>query len=479
MALPHATESIVCFVGGKGMKTGSANSSGCTKAWWLGECPTGSAAEATAAMTKLMKSNGEPKCDGTRVNCNNNGAGKCRLIRQGEDSFTGNGIEVGMLCYYPFDTVQGGDRYLITAVGAGGGDDIDIDLAFVGNITLRLAYVGGAWDTLQGAADWSDATLYDAYILTNKNETVAATIDFDVGGGSPVTSTCKYIIGFDTRPPNNDEMDNGDRDRDGSSYDTYTELDGDGLADPIVRITDQNGDIFKNLWVKNTDQNDGHNGFLFHRTAGAWYGNKLINCKATGCFSGIELNSYTFYGTIIDNCVVDDNDDYGMVLHGLGSAINCVISNNVRGFWSYRFTVDSCIITDNTGSGLIISNTSRVNRCTIDSNGVGLELNDQREGFITNTIISNSVAENIKFVGNGLLLGDYNCLYNPGSADSTKYKGGQYDITVDPDYTDADGEDYTVQNPVVLYGGSPDADGIPSLIGASNKSSRPTASVGI
>ena len=57
--------------------------------------------------------------------------------------------------------------------------------------------VGGGFPTIQDAfdSDETDATSYDRYIIAMSNETLAATLDLDTGGGGWSTNKHKYLIG--------------------------------------------------------------------------------------------------------------------------------------------------------------------------------------------------------------------------------------------------------------------------------------------
>jgi hypothetical protein len=71
---------------------------------------------------------------------------------------------------------------------------------------------------------------------------------------------------------------------------------------------------------------------------------------------------------------------------------------------------------------------------------------------------------------------DYNCYVDTNgdviavpfssNASSELPVKGQHDIEVDPLFIDADGGNFTPQNPEVIYGGMPDINGNESAIGA-------------
>ena len=175
-------KSISCvFVGGSGTKAGVAFAGGCTKAWL----------DAHAGNPSLLfGANGS----NLAIVSGQINSGVISAANGGTD-LVAAGAEVGMVIYFD-DTGAGVDNGLFEITGINGSNDIDLGeplLNVVGDF-----YLGGAFPALEDAAAYATAIFgYDAYIFTNKNETLTGPIT-TLQQGSEVKNSYLIVEGFNT-----------------------------------------------------------------------------------------------------------------------------------------------------------------------------------------------------------------------------------------------------------------------------------------
>jgi hypothetical protein len=180
MATALASKETCFFVGGNGTKAGAAIAGGCTRAWLesKGMNPA-----------SLFGENGGCKYTAVDLEISEDG-----IIIGSAGQFIG--IEPGMVAYIYCPSGTSG-MYEVTAVSANGDT-----LTFGGwtpedSETITI-YVGGAFNGLYQAMFYSSAYWYDCTILTNKDETITATMDLRFNGGNTQRNTVKRIVGYNS-----------------------------------------------------------------------------------------------------------------------------------------------------------------------------------------------------------------------------------------------------------------------------------------
>ncbi|MCK5172484.1 MAG: hypothetical protein KAR47_03785, partial [Planctomycetes bacterium] len=177
----------VFFVGGTGTKAGSAYAGGCTRAWYDANF---------SQLSDIMGANGAPLI--AEAGCSYDEYDN-RITKANAGEF--DGVEVGMVAYISDGDVDiSTDRYEITAVDPSG-DWIEVsNIDASGNATGITVNIGGAFDSLQNASDYTDAGMRDVDIFTNKAETLSATLDLDTGWGNIYMNSHKRFEGFSLIP---------------------------------------------------------------------------------------------------------------------------------------------------------------------------------------------------------------------------------------------------------------------------------------
>ena len=161
------------------------------------------------------------------------------------------------------------------------------------------AYQGatGLQAALDAVVDGNNTTMYLRNSLT-----ITATIDIDVGGGARATNDWLDLIGCDA---SGDPLTVGN----------YVDLDAadNNLGGPIVKISGFEAIRLRNLHAKNNNNatNAVDRGFQIHNAAGK-YGFVFLNCKSTGCRSGLYVNDGANTRCIVGvDCDFEGNGDYG------------------------------------------------------------------------------------------------------------------------------------------------------------------------
>jgi len=459
---PLAKDTVHFVLSGVGAD--NTNGGGCTKAAW--ESSNGYPSTFTGIAGGSI---GGVTDDSAALT--NNGSGKVRVTKAG--AFDQN-TPVGTLANL-YDTTYDAGRYEVIAVNT---NYVDLELAYVSDDTVSIK-VGGAFADLQGACDddSTDAADYNRYILTNKNETLTAAIDFDTGLGSAANNSHKVIIGFNTRPPSNTAMDDGDMDYGGDFYksaldihqnsdtvpsDDKVDIDADGGAWHITTIDSGRNLHLRNLYLHNCA--DTYN--VFDITTDHCYGlnvrgcafdthEKIIGdsakaargCVFNDCFFGnpVNYNGYYFgfmYGGLIENCVFSGGN-YGIKAY-MTTIINSIIAGGWRGVESMYYThLRNCTFYNQTNEAIYIANSSypasSVKNCIF-------VVNDKDNDYV------------IRFGSSGGSIQDfsYNCYYGAdGGVITTPFYNdklsaeftpqGMGNIIQDPLFVDAANGDYKLK----------------------------------
>ena len=453
---------------------------GCTQAWWDGQCPNGTEAEAAAAMAKLLDSTGTPLIDVSGVAYDDS---------EDEITITGvaaAGVEVGMVAYVieseePDADVETG-RYKITYVGTNyiqcdginGTASTDVDVV-----------IGGAFSYLQDALDETDASNNSVTIHVQSQGTfVSTTIDIDVGGGNNTKNTFKKIVGFNTSP--------GDMNYGGTYYQSPLEIlqagsiDNtkavllDGNDDDVTMFdVDQDNIVIENFHLYNTGTADA---ILF---TGTPQNIMFKNCKvsAVNQVFNSSAKNITF-----DSCYFHDDlgANYCIASGGAFTFLNCVISlvatKNFVHMTGFHLDVIGCVIAGNGKYGVqVLAGASALVRNSVFYNlGIhAIRVAGGESVVVLDNIFSLEAGAGAvalyTIVAGSFLYNDYNCFIESdgtpltvggnGSGYEVPVKG-KHSVEVDPDFVDAANGDFRVRNPLLLRGGRPGPDGRAAVIGA-------------
>lgn len=327
-----AEKEVCMFVGGSGTKAGVAQAGGCTKEWLLSkECDTSSLFGPDGGC--VYQANGL-SMDGTG------------LITGSVGQFTG--VEVGMVAYINGMILQ--TYFEVTAVGANG-ESITFggyDLLMEDTVDV---YIGGAFSSLQQAFFCSTAVHKNCWVFTNKNETLAASLNLTFNGGNPQRNTWKRAIGYNQNIFYEDGFFVSDMDP-GKTYYRNAEqimqygvgtgykivVDGSGVDGAAVTLERDNVEL-RNLYVIGKAGYD-----CIHSEAGY-----------TGHSHGLNLKGCAFDGGINGFDGIDGCDNVWLD--------DCWAGPNISE-WGFR-------LADSSGSGKSI----RLSRCIADGCGSGYSFN--------------------------------------------------------------------------------------------------------
>lgn len=311
------TDASVFFVGGRGDKSGrTALAGGCTQGWWDSECMGGSDAQKAAAMAKLMGVNGEPVIDeaGCAFTASNKRITKAGCFADAEAGMVAYAVETPVA-----DVNLATKRYRITAVDTGG-NWVEIGDATGSDATVTVR-VGGAFATLHGAFDSTDAGVRNVTIFTNLDEVLSASVDVDTGGGTVPQNSFKKVVGYKVVP--------GDIGRGGGLYQSALEILKAGAVDTGKCVTlDANSGSFEvlNIAVDNVvfenvqlcDTASGKQAVVFTGTptgvifrncrfvdVEGVYGSRADAVVVEACYSHVRMHHFLCrgYGNLIIGCV--------------------------------------------------------------------------------------------------------------------------------------------------------------------------------
>ena len=120
--------------------------------------------------------------------------------------------------------------------------------------------------------------------------------------------------------------------------------------------------------------------------------NMITNCNILNNKYGITIGKSGFYEThnnTISNCIITNNDDYGLYFEDTNSNIimNCeILDNNEEGIYLYESNnniISDCIIDNNkNGTYLSYSNNNTISDCNILYNGPGIYLRNSNKNKI-------------------------------------------------------------------------------------------------
>ncbi len=455
MSVVFADEQTVFFVGGRGDQSGRlANAGGCTKGWWDTEV---AASDEATAMAKLMTATGAPiinmgTADYTTVDE--------KITKAGISA----GVEVGMVCYVTKDGGVGNvatGRYEIT--GIDGANRIEC-LGIQGTDCTVTVVIGGAFDELDNACDYTSAVVHSVWIHTNLSETLAASISISTGGHI-LKNLFKRIVGYNTVP--------GDMARGGAYYESPHEilqngsidlakcvtLDGDANAFTIFSITAAVDNlIFENLHLTGTTGQ----GIAF--VIGTSFGAVFRNCR----FSDLAGVTGTGCDSLFFNSCYSHDDIIGhhYDLHGFNNVLLSCVGNlaagtNLVNFIDHAGVAVGCVavggqfgfrLRNADSGGLIMGNTC------YNTSVYGVVFDACDGAMIFNNIfcLAPGAIGIYSRIGGSSMYNDYNCFIEsdgtPLTATGTGFAGGEaptigeHSIQVDPLFVDAANNNFRLQS---------------------------------
>ena len=333
-------EATVFFVGALGAKTGDADAGGVTKATWLAD-PTLATYIGTDGAAKYEDEGGSY-------------ATATGIVTLSADIIPSNDAVNGFVVHITGAALTNGYYKITDSTGGAGTSTITIDAGLTDDADVDT-WIGGALDTLQHAADFTDAENYDVFILTNKNETLGGdAIGIDTGMPDPKYGVGKFVIGFNTTAPSNTDLTDGDMDYGGAYYqnalDAYVngvtagysvKLDGNNGAHDIITITGHNLTL-RNLYIYQTDGAATNDGVVF---SGNCFNPTIKNCKFDDLYTCINGTTYrmiiedTYFGPLHGNYYQITSPSYG------GSVSNCVFEGKAAAYIAAMayISFDNCI----------------------------------------------------------------------------------------------------------------------------------------
>jgi len=319
----------------------------------------------------------------------------------------------------------------------------------------------------------------DTIIYIRNTFTITSTVDVDTGGGATTSNDWLTIIGCDAA---GDELTTGN----------YVDLDaGDNdLTGPVVEVVDVSNVMFKNIHTK-----DNHgaaaaadNGFELDHT-GTKYGFVLINCKSSGCRSGLESTDNLSRNVVCIDCDFEGNGDHGVNSIGISQL-----------FAGCRFATDS------TYAASVGQGTTLVD-CRFEGGSYGAGNNNYGVLAAIGCTFYSQSEEAIRGNNANSVVVAYNCICQPDAADddffvlvtgSVGYQdynfleatddalltdNSEVDVTIT--FADAGGGDFSVlsildssANHLGALPGKPDAEGRGTMPGAVSSPRGAAGSVG-
>ena len=447
------------------------------------------------ALADVMNAAGSYRNNGsTGMYVVSNDGGNCK-ITSGAD--WGDNL-IGQLAYVGFGEGRGhtDGYYEITAKDA---TSITVDCTFLAADTACI-FIGGAYAGseagLQSALDNSSAADYNQYILTNADITTTAAIDVDTGHGVIAKNTHRHIIGFNTLPPTNAGMSNGDMDPAGDNYEsaltTYqdgnyyptsgkkVDIDGDGGAWQLINLDTTINVHFRNIY--------------FHNVANAY---DLLSCVTSinantfrgCCFAEMEYinDGAGHYSCLFDDCYFAGTA-HSTSLRLDAAGYDSIVSNSVfdfraasiNGYYGLYWTHINNLFSGGLGA-LYGGYLTHFKNCTFYNQSskvyYGLHATSSRPKF-TNCIFYLAATDDqimdTSAAGGGITVFENNCYWSAGGALTAPFKINGSEVTnvdeigsivEDPDFVDAAAGDFTPQNRNLIYGGKDDQAGNPSQIG--------------
>ena len=305
------------WVGGRNAKLGGPNNGGATKEWFDANYNVDASIMGVNGAALIATVNNES----TDHN-----------ILEGATAGTFDFAEAGMVAYLSGTGVVTG-RYEILASPGDGTLQFPTNTFVPTGETDITCNVGGAFENLQQALDATDASAKNVTIYTNKDETLAAQVDFDTGLPTLATGTRKDIICY--------KITAGDCSKGGEFYggalDAYKKEKGFTMDNPnaywvtfTTAVADTNCfeyDNCDNIGLENAKIICGANKNGVNYSANGVGGNNFINCVFDNYrYAIFSVSSY--FGMLVDDCYMFKGSGNGWRFI-IGSAFASMIENNI------------------------------------------------------------------------------------------------------------------------------------------------------
>ena len=474
-------ESEICyFVGGSGTKAGVSLAGGCTKDWLIAK---------GGDPSSLFAANGAPVFSDAVTGFIIDSSG---TISAAAGTFSS--IEPGMVAFMEFDSDA--SHYIIETV-SGNGDSITLlNWTWGSEQEVYQLHIGGAFSSLAAVMPRAYANIYDCFIFTNKDETLASKLDIRYPG-SAMKNTFKHIIGYNTAflAVNGQlvsDMDIGgayyqsaaDAMKDGAAAGRKVVLDGSGLASEAVIWQIDNLKV-RNLHIKAAGGQDAFKAVVLGDPllTGADFAGLVLE----GGTNGINTNSIVD-AVRLSNCIALNQTAYGFAVFDTNETFwavlnGCVADGCATGFGLTQGFLNGCISHD-CDVAVETVKLAAMAGCVFYDCGSAAFVCDAATAYwqIVNTIVVLQAGANgvfhVKSSGGNVLFEDYNCFVDTAgspvvyhySADwPTGYRDngiGAHTIQVNPQFVNAAGKDFTLQSSSpCVDAGLPDAVGHTTHIG--------------
>ncbi|MFH1615023.1 MAG: hypothetical protein ABIG61_08070 [Planctomycetota bacterium] len=487
--MAQVNKDTIHFVGGSA--SADTNGGGCTREAWL--------AGGTIAgdLTKVQNANGAYLTAAAGAAATQGTGSNVRISATG----IGVGVTVGVLAklsnavqsHYAtgfYEVVVVTDNY----VELGGGwywatDTVDL-------------VVGGALATIQYAADNISATEIDGdAVFRNrfifvKQDTylVSATQDFDTGLGSALKNTHKHFIGYNTTPPTNSGLSNGDMDYGGDYYQPALDvLNNDVDSTRKVTIDFQNNAVGYMFNIASGVNTHFRNFYLYDVPDGQ----HAIRFKTAGpsgiSFKGCVFEDYENFtadqigkGVLFDDCYMNTTNSNKLLCTDTNCTLfsRCVIKFGAadQGIWALKATFNRCLFSGGTRAFYFAYYNAILNCTFYNQTSYAIGLAGSAPGIVRNNIFYLASKDAYVIRGDSssnssILDFSHNCYYAPDGSVAHPYydefsgidyvlPGGGNLADTDPQFVNAGAGDFRPRNPLVLRGGEPDIEGNPTQMGA-------------
>ncbi len=429
-------------------------------------------------------------------------------VIDGEDVYEGSylecgvnlealGVEAGMLAYIEgYDVPGGGGLFEIQEVE--GYDlyfDEDIILADGEDVSV---FIGGASASVRGMLNYTNSTLNDVWILTNKTEPYGGTTSI-TNEGSLANDKHLYVWGFNTMPPTNLHEPSGDMDYGGAYYASALDIKINGSVPGGKKVCLRGPgasqfNLFNltscaNIHFININFGGMTTGFDVFNLSSTTYGLTFHGCAFTRnyyyLFDGSATYGWLFHDCYFERAYYHTSIRFDAAMYGclfLNCVMNLASSNH---FYAAYANYINCLFI-NGDYGLRLANNHAYN-CTFYNQDIAPVTvnNSSHLGHIFNSIIipktgASDFAIDIQNGSMGAFMN--NCYYGADGAALTKpfndendaaftpFGGGN--LAQDPAMVDPANNNFKPTNRDLLTGGLPDASGNAGQIGAVTRKHR-------
>jgi hypothetical protein len=358
------------FVGGNGTKAGSVKAGGCTRAWLESKGMNPSS---------LFGPNGSCIFQDTSENLV---IGMTGVINGTVGQFSG--IEPGMVARIYWGTTG---MYEVTAVGSQG-QSITFGGWDQGLQDIFEIYIGGAYNSLSSAI-YINAGNFNCYILSNKDETITATIDLRFNMGYSYRNTWVKTIGY----KQNLYLRNGrivsDMDPGEVYYRSAEKIMQDGIETGHKITIDGSG--FSGIALSYRMDNVEMRNF------------RIVGNSGGNCLQPASGTALQHTGLVLKGCVFEGGQN-GLYSNGLLDFVtceDCYAASSITGWGFYvqdtlgngRSVAYNDCIADGCGSAFAASN-GLIDGCIGRNNSVGMMINGEIQ--VRNSLLYNCTGSAFK-----------------------------------------------------------------------------------